>query len=161
MAHVTVGAQESDPIPVQTAIIQECVLAPVLFSIFPICITHLLPKELQHNSGAAVDFRLDGNLFNIRRLQGPTKLSKEWVLQIQFADDCALLSLSPHDLQSLPTYNRMGLAVNSTKTEVIYQRSPVTWHSPPVLTVSLQLLTIALFLKYLGSIQSEDCSTDH
>lgn len=67
MALVTIGGQESSPFPVRTGVRQGCVLAPVLFNIFLLCVTQLLHKVLEDNSGMAVDFRLDGNLFNIRR----------------------------------------------------------------------------------------------
>ncbi|KAJ8352125.1 hypothetical protein SKAU_G00236010 [Synaphobranchus kaupii] len=63
--------------------------------------SRLLHKEFEDSSGIAVDIRLDGNLFNIRKLQATTKLSTEWVLKLQYADDCALVAHSPQDLQSI------------------------------------------------------------
>ncbi|KAJ8375401.1 hypothetical protein SKAU_G00059810 [Synaphobranchus kaupii] len=61
-ARVTIGGQESAPFPVHTGVRQGCVLAPVLFNIFLLCVTKLLHKEIEDSSGVAVDFRLDGNI---------------------------------------------------------------------------------------------------
>ncbi|KAJ8360160.1 hypothetical protein SKAU_G00166850 [Synaphobranchus kaupii] len=100
-ARVTIGGQESAPFSVHTGVRQGCVLAPVLFNIFLLCVTKLLHKESEDRRSVAVDFRLDGNLFNIRRFQVTTKLHRERVLELQFADDCALVSHTPQGLQSV------------------------------------------------------------
>lgn len=165
MARVTIGGQESAPFPVCTGVRQGCVLAPVLFNVFLLCVTHLLHKELESSSGVAVDYRLDGNLFNTRRLQATTKLSRERVLELQYADDCALVAHSPQDLQAIlavvvKAYSRMGLSVNTTKTEVVCQWSSSTPHTQPSFTIDHKPLTITPSFKYLGSILSEDCSID-
>lgn len=78
-------------------------LAPVHFNILilPVCVTQLLHKETENSSGVAVDFRLDGNCFNIRRPQANTKLHGAKVFELQYADDCALVSHMPQDLQSV------------------------------------------------------------
>ena len=101
-----------------------CVLAPRRFNIFLLCVTQFLHKEIEDSSGVAVDFHLDGNLFNIRRLQATTKLQRERIFDLQYADDCALVSHSPQDLKSILTaavraYSRMGLTVNTIKTVVV------------------------------------------
>ena len=87
------------PFGVSIIVRQGCVLA--LFNIILLCVTQLLHKELEDNSGVALDFRLDGNLFNIRRLQATTKVLTECVLELQCADDCALVVHTPEDLQSI------------------------------------------------------------
>ena len=158
MARVTIGGQESESFPVCTGVRQGCVLAPVLFNVFLLCVTHLLHKELESSSGVAVDFRLDGNLFNIRRLQAKTKLSRVRVLELQYADDCALVAHSPQDLQSIlavvvKAYSRMGLSVNTTNTEVVCQWSSNTPHTLPVFTISNTPLAITPSFKCLGTEQ--------
>lgn len=69
---------------VSTGVRHGCMLAQVLFNIFLLCVTQLYHKELEDSSGVAVNFRLERNLFNIRRLQVTTKLSeREPVLELQ------------------------------------------------------------------------------
>ncbi|KAJ4930020.1 hypothetical protein JOQ06_019036 [Pogonophryne albipinna] len=126
----------------------------------------LLHKEIEDSSGVAVDFRLDGNLFNIRRLQATTKLQRERVIELQYADDCALLSHSPQDLQSVLTavvraYSRMGLTVNTIKTEVVCQWSANIPSTPPTFTAAGEQLSVVPSFRYLGSILSEDNTIDN
>ncbi len=76
-ARVSIGGQESESFPVSTGVRQGCMLAPVLFNMFLLCVTKILHNEIENSSGIAVNFRLDGNLFNIRRLQATKKNSVE------------------------------------------------------------------------------------
>ena len=99
-ARVSIRGQESSPFPVRTGVRQGCVLAPVLFNIFLLCVTQLLHKGIE-DSGVTVVYRLDGNLVNIRRLQATTKLHRVRILELQYADDCVLLYLTLHKASSL------------------------------------------------------------
>lgn len=72
---------------------------------------------------------MDGNLFNIRRLQAFTMLWLVCVLELQYADDCAQVSHTQEGLQSIlkaanRAYSRMGLAVNIKKTEIECSSDP-------------------------------------
>lgn len=51
--------------------------------------------------GVSVSYRLDGNLFNISQLQATTKLHRVMVLERQYAEDCALVTHIPEDLQAV------------------------------------------------------------
>ncbi len=160
-ARVTVGGQESSPFSVRKGVRQGCVLAPALFNIFLLCVTQLLHKEIENYSGVDIVYRLDGNLFNIRRLQATTKLHKVRILELQYADDCALVSHSPQDLQyvldaAMRAYSRMGLTINTAKTEVVCQWSANVPTTPAVFTVADKQLSIVPSFRYLGSILSED-----
>lgn len=125
-SHVTIGGQESDPFKVRTGDRQGCVLAPVLFNIFLLCVTLFLHERIQRDRGVTVDFRLDGNLFNIRRLQAVTKVTSEKVIEMQYAYDiCAVVAHIPRALQATlaaiaSAYGRLGISVNVAKTEVIW-----------------------------------------
>ncbi|KAL6464878.1 hypothetical protein MHYP_G00271950 [Metynnis hypsauchen] len=165
-SRVKIGGQESAPFLVRTGVRQGCVLAPLLFNIFLICVTQLLHKEIENNSGVTVAYRLDGNLFNIRRLQATTKLHRVRVLELQYADDCALVSHTPQDLQivldaAVRAYSRVGLTINTTKTEVVCQWSTDIPSIPPIFTLSGKQLSVAPSFRYLGSILSDDNSIDN
>lgn len=165
VARVTLGGQESEPFRVSTGVRQDCVLAPVLFNIFLMCVTSLLHKELQKNSGVTVNFRLDGNLFNIRRLQATTKATPCHILELQYSDDCAIVAHTPEDLQCTlsaiaAAYKRMGLSVNIPKTEVLSQWNTSAPSQPPQFTIHGNTLPTVTQFKYLGSILSQNNSID-
>jgi len=82
----------------------------------------------RHNISAAdgvrIKYRLDGSLFNIRRLQAVTKVTNDTIFDLQYADDAALPSHTPDGLQRQldaisSAYSHPGLVVNSKKTEVL------------------------------------------
>lgn len=100
-ARMTIGGQEAVSFPVCTGVRQGRVLAPVLFNIFLICVTQLLHKEIEDNSGVSVVYSLDGSLFNSRRLQATTELHRVRILELQYADDCALVAHTPENLQTV------------------------------------------------------------
>lgn len=54
-------------------------------------------KAMETESGVTLDFRLDGNLFNMKRIQAATKLKSELILELQDTDDCPeALTSQPH-----------------------------------------------------------------
>ena len=84
-------------------------------------------------------YRLDGSLFNLRRLKAETKVSNDRIYELQYADDAAIPAHSAADLQSsldiLSTaYRCAGLLVNTKKTEVL---SSVVTHALPALCFSV------------------------
>ncbi len=83
MARVVVGSHSFQPFGVRTGVRQGSVLAPALFSIFLVCVTTLLCNRIEKQAGVTIYLRLDGNLFNIRRLQATTKLSSEVIIELQ------------------------------------------------------------------------------
>lgn len=97
-----------------------------------------------------------------RRLQGTTKRSREWVLELQYADQCAPVARSQLDLHAIlavvvRAYSMMGLSVNTAKTDAVCQWSATAPHTLPVFTKQLKVLPS---LTYLGGIVSEDCNID-
>ena len=84
-ARVQAGGALSDPFEVNMGVKQGCVLAPVLFNIFLLAVYYLTHNALGNEAGIGVQFRLDGSLFNLRRLQAHTKTSLSNTLQ--YADD--------------------------------------------------------------------------
>ena len=66
-----------------------CVLAPVIFNLFLVAITLAFRYEVTMEDAVGINYRLDGNLFNVRRLQAKTKPNSEHVFELQYADDAA------------------------------------------------------------------------
>ena len=123
-ARVTVGGHESDPFDVLIGVKQGCLLAPVIFNLFLVAVTLVFRNGLPPNAGIPINFRLDGNLFNIRRLQAKTKISSDTIFDLQYADDAAIPNHTADGLQDTldilaATYQRAGLIVNTKKTEVL------------------------------------------
>ena len=73
-ARVVLNGLESDPFMVNVGVKQGCVLAPVIFNLFLVAITLLFRNRVLPADSAGINYRLDGSLFNIRRLQAATKV---------------------------------------------------------------------------------------
>ncbi|XP_061920052.1 prolactin regulatory element-binding protein-like isoform X1 [Entelurus aequoreus] len=81
------------------------------------------------------------------------------------AEVISSLAISPQDLQSVlaaavRAYSRMGLTVNTSKTEVVCQWSSNKPSTSPVFTVSGEQIPIVPSFRYLGSILSDDNTVD-
>jgi len=81
---VTVGDHESDPFDVLVGVKQGCILTPVIFNLFLVAVTLVFRNGLPPNAGIPINFRLDGNLFNIRRLQAKTTVSTDTIFDLQY-----------------------------------------------------------------------------
>ncbi len=158
--HVIVGISQAPPSHVQVGVKQGCVLATVIIKLFLAAVT-LLSQLLQPDEGVYLQFSLDGNLFNLRRLQAITKTTIITVYELQYADDCALLARSPTAMQHTldvvcAVYQACGLQVNIQKTEIIAHTTspPLEFyiHGTPVKVVQHC---------YLGSILTPTCLIDN
>ena len=160
---VYASGETSEPFQITTGVKQGCVLAPVLFNLF---LTQMLHRALGNCSqGIYIKYRLDGSLFDLRRLTAKTKTQKHLITEAMFADDCALMAHSEADLQLLATHFNeaaalFGLTVSVAKTEVLHQPAP--GEESRLLNVKMNntnLKTVDSF-KYLGSTISNDGSLD-
>ncbi|XP_034050988.1 LOW QUALITY PROTEIN: uncharacterized protein LOC117531908 [Thalassophryne amazonica] len=88
----------SAPFAISNGVKQGCVLAPVLFNLFS-CVLNRALCDL--NNGVYLRYRLDGSLFNLRRLVASTKTTTKLIQEALFADDCALMVHTESDLQTL------------------------------------------------------------
>jgi hypothetical protein len=126
LARVVVGGAESHSFPVTVGGKQGCVLAPILFNTYLLCVTVLLHRTVGEHSGININFRYDRSLFDLKKLQAKTKTSPAKFHELQYADDCALVAHSLRDLQNILSniatiYTRFGLRINVGKTEVLHR----------------------------------------
>jgi len=137
---------------------QGCVLAPVIFNLFLVATT-LVFRHISAADGVCIKYRLDGSLFNIRRLQAVMKVTNNTIFDLQYADDAALPSHTPDGLQSQldaisSAYSRTGLVVNSKKTEVLYLPH---LSLPQTFYISGGQLGLTEQFTYLGSVITSTC----
>ena len=77
------------------------------------------------NVGININYRTDGQLVNLRRLQAKTKVQSVTFIDFLFADDCALNASTVEDVQrsvdkfSL-AFTNFGLTISTKKTEVLH-----------------------------------------
>lgn len=128
------NGSESEPFTVETGVKQGCIIAPTLFSIFIAAILHLIGNELPQ--GIPVLYRTDGRLFNLNRFKAKGKVKTATIIELQYADDNAIVAHSAEDLQGILTaftkaYQALGLALNLRKTQVLHQPPPNQPPTPP------------------------------
>ena len=162
-ACVSVGGSKSEPFNVEVGVKQGCVLAPVIFNIYLTAVTLLSHQQMNPDDGVKIQFRLDGNLFNLRRLQAQTKTEIAHFLELQYADDCAVLAHTPEALQRSLTiisniYQAMGLRINVNKTEIISQRNNPA--GPLAFQINGEEVKQVENFKYLGSVLTHKHNID-
>ena len=104
----------------------------------------------------------------VRRLQSRTKVDQEKNFELQYADDCVVRILVCHsagDLQEaidvlFSIYNSLGLVINTSKTEVMFQWTGGAPQVEPAISAGGSVLTTSAHFNYLGSMLSVDCTGD-
>ncbi|PFX31654.1 Transposon TX1 uncharacterized 149 kDa protein [Stylophora pistillata] len=91
------GGEASEPFEITNGVKQECVLAPVLFNLLFACVLSYAVKDIE--DGVYIRYKLDGSLFDLRRLNAKTKTIEKLILEALFADDCALRAHTKSTLQ--------------------------------------------------------------
>ena len=142
---------QSSTFPVDFGVKQGCVLAPIIFNLLLFAKTLVSHRDLQSSDFVGIDYRLDGGLFNLRRLQAKIKTSS-MISALLYDDDAAFSCLLADGLQrSLDvmseTYLRAGHIINATKTEILSTSSP----DAPTFSISGNQLKNSENFTYLGS----------
>ena len=88
----------SEPFEVTNGIKQGCVMAPALFSMM---FSAMLMNAFQDSDSVfPIRYRFDGNMFNLRRLQGKTKVQTDVLDELLHADDMDKNASSEAKMQS-------------------------------------------------------------
>ena len=114
----------SEPFKIRSGVKQGCVLAPMLFGTF----FGLLLKHVLNTTTEGIYFRTrsDDRLFNLARLRPNTKLRKDLIRDMLFADDAAVATHTQEELLSLmdcfsQACKDFGLTISLKKTNVLGQ----------------------------------------
>ena len=155
--------EPSERFNISNGVKQGCVLSPVLFNLY---FTQVLLHAIRDlDCGIYIRYRLDGSLFDLRRLTAKTKTLKRLLLEALFADDCALMAHKEHHLQVIvdkfsEATKKFGLTISLSKTEVLFQIAPATSPQQPCINIDgTQLKNVESF-KYLWSTISSDGTLD-
>ena len=157
LARVQDGGEASAPFAVTNGVKQGCVLAPTLFSIM---FSAMLSDAFREKDmGIKIKYRMDGSVFNLRRLQAKTKVSEDSINDLLFADDCALNATSEADMQDSADIfseacTNFGLTISTKKTEVMHQPAPGKQYVEPNININGQRLNVVDKFTYLGSTLS-------
>ena len=117
-ATVLCRATEIDLFPIRTAVKQGCAAAPTLFSIFLALVLILVHDHLP--SGVVIEYRMDGQLYNLRRFRSKSRITQASITDLQYADDCVILAHSEDTLQTIlnlfsSTYQSLCLSLNTDR----------------------------------------------
>lgn len=157
------NGEHSNTFVISNGVKQGCVLAPVLFNLFFTQVLLHVVKDL--DLGVYIKYRLDGSLFDLRRLSARTKTLEKLILEALFADDCALMAHRENHLQVIvdrfaDAARLFGLTISLGKTEVLVQPAPNTARPQPAIVIDGVQLKCVNSFKYLGSTISADGSLD-
>ena len=111
-AIVLFNGTETEPFTIRTGVKQGCDTAPTLFTVYLCVILFLVRDRLPRV--VELDYRLDGRLFNPSSLKAKKKVMKATVKDLQYIDDCAILTHSAEELQTslnliTEAYQSLGL----------------------------------------------------
>ena len=89
------------------------------------------------------------------------KTIEELIIELLFADDCALLAQTEEALQHIvnrfsDAAKNFGLAISQKKTEVLNQSPPRVAYSLPHISIDGTNLNAVEHFSYLGSVISSD-----
>ena len=152
---VRLNSNLSEPFPIANGVKKGCVLAPTLFSIFFSMMLKQAMEGLDGGNAVFIRYRLDGSLFNLRRLQAHTKTLERMFRDLFFADDAGLVAHTESALQRLTSCfaeaaQLFGLEISLKKTEVLYQPAPREEYCLPHITIGETVLRTVHQFTYLG-----------
>ena len=144
---------------------QGCVMAPNLFNLFFAAVVFETFRDMDDKSGVGIKFKLNGKLYNARRLLSNRGLKEAFGRDLCYADDCALTSHSQEELQLFMTSfsnatKKYGLTISFKKTEVMVQKPPNAKEEKVEIKLDGKPLKVTQEFPYLGSTLADDASID-
>ena len=145
----------SELFPIINGVKQGCILALTLFTIFFSMMLEQATKDLDDDDGIYIRYCLDGNIFNLRRLQATPNTLEQLIRDLLFADDAALLAHSERPRQRITSCfaeasQFFGLEVSLKETEVLHQPTPREEYHPPRIFIGESELKMVGKFTYLG-----------
>ena len=135
--------------------------AETLLLLTAYCIDNCIQRHnISAADGVRIKYRLDGSLFNIRRLQAVTKVTNGTIFNLQYADDAPCpatrqMACSDSCMQSLLHTLAQDWPLTPKKTEVLYLPSDSSPH--PTFYIKWDQLGLTEKFTYLGSIITSTC----
>ena len=161
-AKLNLDVGTSEEIPINNGLRQGCVKAPVLFNLFFAAVMFEALHDLPRESGVGIRFKLDGELWNNRRLSGKSA-REEFIKELCYADDCGLVAHTQEELQDFmarvsEACRKYGLTISFKKTEVMKQATGAESNSEKVkIELDGKVLAVVDRFTYLGStVTTED-----
>ena len=146
----------SDSFLVKQGLKQGCPAACLLFNIFFAIIIHVIHQKLSQK-GVEIRFRLDGEIFDLKKLKVQSKIKKMTITEMLFADDAALCAFTEEDLQMIvtvfhETMKEFGLELSIEKTQIMMQKAHLQddQQEPNIFIDGIRLKLVHEF-KYLGT----------
>ncbi|KAI5739477.1 hypothetical protein M8J77_019725 [Diaphorina citri] len=147
---VQIENDKSPAFQIKTGVRQGCVIAPLLFITYmQIIMQNVAEKQI---GGIELNYRNDSNMINRRNLKAATKIKHLHILDLMFADDCALVAETPELLQDILNIfvfeaQKLGLRVNEEKTEVMFISTP-----EENISINGKVIKTVQNFKYLGTV---------
>nr|VZI34260.1 unnamed protein product [Spirometra erinaceieuropaei] len=123
MARVADSRYVSEAFAVTNGVKQDCVIAPILFSL--ICTSIMTGAYRDERSGICIAYRMDGHLLTHRRMHFQSRVSTTTVNERLFPDDCALNTTREEDMKrSMDLVSvaceKFGPTISTEKTAVVH-----------------------------------------
>ena len=147
-ARVENDGENSEPLPVTNGAKKDCVMAPTLFSMmFSAMLTNAIHDC---DAGFPIRNRLEGKLFNLRRLQAKFNVQTDVPDQLLYTDDLVKNAKSETKMQG--DMDRMSqacdnydLTISTKKTEAVHQPASGKPYGEPTITVNGQKMQVDKF----------------
>ena len=158
-AKVRVEGELSDPFDLKVGLKQGSIFSPLLFNIFFGAAILAILIRLE-KLGVPIVFSMRGEIFDLARLRRLAEVDYRLIVELMFADDCAVLAESEKDMQSIMNVFdevcvAFGQAISVKKTEIMVIAPRGVAVPAPRVTIGGVVLKVVRTFKYLGSTEND------